>query len=188
MAIPDLITRLVQPNCADATNNLVPSTLVNGAPTCAAGQSLEFRPVHDMHLGIVSSSLGARGGDLCLPDQMTNLGEPFLDGMPSISSHTDDQGHLLSRSAANGETETTSPESFLDWFPLPASPDDPAPNVGIPAVLPPATDITDVTALETKLREPRDGGARVRVWDRVSARELVPLPHPARTCTRRSLP
>jgi hypothetical protein len=47
-AIPDLITGLMQPG----------GTAV---------------PVHDMHIGVVTSSLGSRGGDLCLPMAMTKV-------------------------------------------------------------------------------------------------------------------
>src|SRR5450755_1852011 len=57
-AVPDLVTRLVRPNCFDdVTSKLVgPSTL--GA--CPTGSTIEFAPVHDMHLGVISSSLGTR--------------------------------------------------------------------------------------------------------------------------------
>jgi hypothetical protein len=122
-----------------------------------------------MHLGIVSSSLGSRGGNLCTPDAMTNGGSPFLGGKPSISSHNDDQGHLLGRSAlspladggppANAESETPSPvvgaitptpgpQNFIDWFPVPPSANDPYATVG-PQVLSLATAITDGAMLET---------------------------------------
>jgi hypothetical protein len=120
-AVPDLVTRLVRPNCFDdGTGNLVgPSTL--GA--CPMGSTIEFAPVHDMHLGVISSSLGTRGGDLCQPGDMT---QPFLGGAPAISAHNDDRGELIARAAtgvfpANAESETTLPDtggqSFLDWFP-----------------------------------------------------------------------
>src|ERR1700685_4646802 len=95
LAIPDLIGRLVNPNCVDGMGN---SSGPSAMGVCTvANTAPEFPAVHDMHLGIVSSSLGTRGGDLCYPTQMTNDAMPFLDGMPSISSHTDDQGHLLAR-------------------------------------------------------------------------------------------
>src|SRR5277367_3531180 len=59
-AIPDLINRLVNPNCVDANGNVLGVSTNDG--TCAAPGTVEFPPVHDMHLGIVSSSLGSRGG------------------------------------------------------------------------------------------------------------------------------
>src|SRR5450432_1999086 len=50
-AIPDLITRLVTPNCVDA-NKKPTGKVVAADGTCATGQP-EFAPIHDMHIGIV---------------------------------------------------------------------------------------------------------------------------------------
>src|SRR6516162_472050 len=56
-AVPDMITRLVSPNCLDANDNPTGQKAdANGA--CPNGTKAEFPPVHDMHIGIVSSSLG----------------------------------------------------------------------------------------------------------------------------------
>jgi hypothetical protein len=137
-AVPDLITRLVQPNCVTSTTtgtgtSAVTTTTPVGLSTngsCAAftGSTIEFPPVHNMHIGVISSSLGSRGvtggGEVCPSDQMTNNGAAFTNPpSPSISSHTDDQAHLLNRipGAISSETEGTSPDTggqnFLDWFP-----------------------------------------------------------------------
>ena len=70
-AVPDMITRLIQPNCVDAMGNIVGQSDSGGLGTCTMG-TVEFPPVHDMHIGIVTSSLGGRGGDQC-PDDATNL-------------------------------------------------------------------------------------------------------------------
>jgi hypothetical protein len=108
-AIPDLVSRLVQPNCLKADGVTVdgPSS-PDGMGTCPAGDTVEFSPVHDMHLGIVTSSLGPRGGDLCSPTAM--------DG--TLNAHNDDRGELIDR---GGATETGVPDmtasNFLDWFP-----------------------------------------------------------------------
>src|ERR1700678_666254 len=64
-AVPDLITRLVSPNCVDSMgNNLTDANgvqlLTQSNGTCAMG-SPEFPPVHDMHIGVLTSSLGPRG-------------------------------------------------------------------------------------------------------------------------------
>ena len=59
-AVPDLVNRLVKPNCIDARG-----TIAGPSPnaSCASypGTTIEFPPVHDMHIGIISSSLGSRG-------------------------------------------------------------------------------------------------------------------------------
>ncbi len=124
-AIPDLLTRLVQPNCLDANKKVTGKATLSD--TCSDPlSSAEFPPVHNMHIGIVSSSLGPRLGDEC-----TTSGPSSMQATPqgSISRHNDDQAHLLNRTAnPNDLTDYTegvlgdapSPDNFLDWFP-PAS-------------------------------------------------------------------
>ena len=122
-AVPDLLTRLVQPNCLDQNQQPVGKATLAGV--CPMGSSAEFTPVHNMHIGIVSSSLGPRLGDACQPGDM----EATPQAKGAISKHNDDQGHLLNRTAdpkkLTDYTEGTlgdapSPDNFLDWFP-PAS-------------------------------------------------------------------
>ena len=110
-AVPDMISRLVSPNCVDATGNTIgPST--DGQ--CARGK-LEFPPVHDMHLGIVSSSLGARGGDVCNPAN-TNPANP------SLNAHQDDRGELVARGGvAEANVSHAGSLNFLAWFPTVAA-------------------------------------------------------------------
>ncbi len=110
-AVPDMINRLVTPNCIDAMGNpLGPS---NGGQ-CANGK-LEFPPVHDMHLGILTSSLGGRGGSMTCDPTATNPANM------AINAHNDDQGHLINRQLVGGmETAVAnagSPLNFLAWYP-----------------------------------------------------------------------
>src|SRR5262249_4652625 len=51
-AVPDLVRRLVTPNCVDASNRFIGISDAQGK--CAEGKP-EFPPVHDMHIGIVTS-------------------------------------------------------------------------------------------------------------------------------------
>ena len=76
-SIPDLVRRLVAPNCVDGAGNVVGRS-ANG--DCIAG-SLEFEPVTDLHVGILTSSLGNRGGDACSHD----------------SPGSNDRAHLVTR-------------------------------------------------------------------------------------------
>jgi hypothetical protein len=121
-AVPDLITRLVTPNCVDATSgaNYGPSTLdAQGNGTCTQG-TVEFPPVHDMHIGVLSTSLGSRlsdqygGGSGLICDPNATL---TINGA-TISNHNDDRGELLNRS---GPTETALADAgtsfYLNWFP-----------------------------------------------------------------------
>jgi hypothetical protein len=106
-SVQSLLDRLIDPHCVDASGNVV-GVSSNGA--CATGK-LEYQPVYDIHVGIVTSSLGGRGGDQC-PDAATNPANP------SLGAHDDDQGHLINRSGS-GETPLAdaSPSNFLGWYP-----------------------------------------------------------------------
>ncbi|HLK35144.1 MAG TPA: hypothetical protein VKU41_00240 [Polyangiaceae bacterium] len=114
LAVPDMINRLIVPNCVDANGNPtgVVYTAMNG---CGANGKPEFPPVHDMHIGIVSSSLGGRGGDQCAPDSKNQANM-------ALNAHNDDGAHLIIRWGAN-EVPTMDAQSssgggnFLAWFP-----------------------------------------------------------------------
>src|SRR6202041_2074102 len=93
-AIPELVLRLVSPNCLDASGNVTGTGDAGG--NCASG-SPEFPPVRDMHIGIVSSSLGPRLGDLC-PTTGPESDIALMNGT-QLPRHNDDQGHLLTRGA-----------------------------------------------------------------------------------------
>jgi len=90
-AIPTFMSRLSNPWCVPQSDPLgvaVPSQ--NGQ--CASGYKLEFSPIQDIHVGIVTSSLGGGGSpDLCVP---VNAQDP---------THQNDKGHLINR------TRPTSP-------------------------------------------------------------------------------
>jgi hypothetical protein len=121
-AIPDLITRLVTPNCLDGAGNVTGVSNENG--DCVdPGSTPEFAPVRDMHIGIVSSSLGPRLGDAC---PTTGLyATQAVAGGGSVDRHNDDQGHLLNRASnpsnlsnyAQSPLADAGPANFLDWFP-----------------------------------------------------------------------
>ncbi len=96
-SIPDLVRRLVAPNCVD-TSGRVLGRSNNG--TCATG-SLEFAPVDDLHVGILTSSLGNRGGDICPED---------------IIPRTNDRAHLVNLTAA-GTPLPSAADGFLRFGP-----------------------------------------------------------------------
>ncbi|MGH7283944.1 MAG: hypothetical protein ACRELY_20655, partial [Polyangiaceae bacterium] len=107
-AVPDLINRLINPYCVDNDGNPVKDG--SGAiiksdqeGNCANGAKPEYKPVHDMHIGVVTSSLGQRGGDIagC---------EDGGDG--------NTKGELFNRSGTSGAAITDmNPSNFLSWFP-----------------------------------------------------------------------
>jgi hypothetical protein len=109
-AVPDMIARLVTPNCVSQTGAVVgQSDPATGA--CATGKP-EFPPVHDMHIGIVTSSLGGRGAQECLASD-TNA------AMPGLNSHNDDRGELINRGGDAMETPVpmAQGQGFLAWYP-----------------------------------------------------------------------
>jgi hypothetical protein len=104
LALDDLITGLTTPPCLDPGGKYVsqPGALV----ACPAGSTRQYAPVGDIHIGIVSSSLGGHGSDACA-----------ADGAGKASNN--DKGHLLSRSdPTTGEQVPTYQNSgFLAWDP-----------------------------------------------------------------------
>jgi hypothetical protein len=116
LAIPVFIQRLVTPNCVDASGNPIAGVVSDQNGNCAMGKP-EFAPVKDLHIGIVTSSLGGRGGDLC-PDNATN------PAAPSLSAHNNDNGELINRAGVRGNPTVenpmpneTPPDNFLAYFP-----------------------------------------------------------------------
>jgi hypothetical protein len=106
-AVPDMINRLVSPNCVDANGNTVG---ISTGGQCATG-TIEFPPVHDMHIGIVSSSLGGRGSNQCDP----SLPNP---ANTNLQSHNNDNGELINRGGANeAPVAKAQANNFLAWYP-----------------------------------------------------------------------
>jgi hypothetical protein len=144
LAVPDLINRLVSPNCVntDGTGVLVDGgqLTVDSSGNCSSGRP-EFPPVHDLHVGVVTSSLGPRGTtSICqtsstpgaaLPDyneyttgsyQAWTMDLPYgpFTGLDFIPKNNDDQGHLVSRTASTSDPDTLTASihgDFLAWVP-----------------------------------------------------------------------
>jgi hypothetical protein len=67
-AVPELVGRLVTPICVDADDQPVGGNAIGG--DCGGNGSPEFNPIKDIHVGIVTSSLGSHGAtgtkDVCV--------------------------------------------------------------------------------------------------------------------------
>jgi hypothetical protein len=160
-AIPDLVGRLVSPSCVDAKTGAPVGPSTAGSCAAYAAATIEFPPVHDLHIGIISSSLGTRGvpgsGAVCDPASPEwNTTGPFADGQPALPTHADDRGELLNRAAgtpnaAEDETPLTDAGAahFLDWFPSVAANKGQSPNERghAPALTPVPTVLTQAGAL-----------------------------------------
>jgi hypothetical protein len=104
LALDDLISGLADPPCLDAAGNYVaqPGPLT----PCPPDSQRRFHPVSDIHIGIVSSSLGGHGADTCAvtgPDTATN----------------NDRARLLDRvdPLTDEEVPTWQDKGFLAWDP-----------------------------------------------------------------------
>jgi len=101
-ALPDLMNRLVNPICLDATGNEFPAP-APGAD-CPLGQHRQFEPIADIHIGIVSSSLGDIGANAACPSP----------GLPQFVADRVDMGHLIG-SLPRGQVSGTNARGFLEW-------------------------------------------------------------------------
>jgi hypothetical protein len=168
-AVPDLINRLVNPNCNNNTTQASAGPSNFGDCSAYTNTTVEFPPVHNMHIGIISSSLGTRGvpsnnGAVCDPTNANDANTGmFLDGTMGLNTHVDDQGELLNRTAPvsltdpqmtaenEGTSTDTGGQNFLDWFPTMENGMVVAGNVGVMAapgaVLAPATQLSVVGTL-----------------------------------------
>jgi hypothetical protein len=88
---PELLRRFVSPACVDATGEVVKKP-ADPSEACPAGSHRAFAPVQDMHVGVISSSLGGHGADIC--ERIA----PDAPGQTPVKNFTrDDRGRLLTR-------------------------------------------------------------------------------------------
>jgi hypothetical protein len=113
LALADLVQSLTNPLCVDGQGHPAATQPASSVDPCPAGSTREFAPIFDIHVGIISSSLGGHGGDAC---SVTN----DVQSCPGMSNPSNnDEGHLLSRAAACGGATipTYQNEGFLAWDP-----------------------------------------------------------------------
>jgi hypothetical protein len=111
-AVPVLVQRLIDPNCVDENGVPVGGTTSSG---CASGRP-EFTPIRDIHIGIVTSSLGNHGGDVCVVDP---------NEMPPRTLN--DAAQLLPSVRPTTGLHSYADSDFLAWDPRTGS-DIPAPD------------------------------------------------------------
>ncbi len=111
-AVPDLVRGLVQPKCVDKKTRAETGT--RSDPTkpdkeqCPAGSEPAFTPITDMHIGVLSSSLGgfgalgSRGGAVCDTTQ---------------AGHANDRGRLVARTETGAKLPEAGDLGFLAWYP-----------------------------------------------------------------------
>lgn len=90
--LPDLVKRLVNPYCVNATDGVVDVPAAPDMP-CPAGSAREFEPLTDLHVGVITSSLGSHGAsgakDVCVSaedNDYAHLVPSIRPGLPSYNS------------------------------------------------------------------------------------------------------
>lgn len=119
-AVPSLLDRFVQPLCLDEQGVLTGESSVGGK--CSRGAP-EFPALRDIHIAVISSSLGSFGGGLC-------------------SSSQNDKAWLLPRARPSLGLRSWNASGFLAWDPTGTS--NSPPGTANPAEL--AHDFKDLVA------------------------------------------
>ncbi|HTA93110.1 MAG TPA: hypothetical protein VK745_26205 [Polyangiaceae bacterium] len=112
-AVPVLLSRLVTPICLQP-DGVTPDGMNSDPNTglCAnTADSPEFSPIGDIHIGIVSSSLGAHGGSVCSAPSADDA-----TATPPITEYLDDKGELVGAERP-GVTTWNNNSGFLAWDP-----------------------------------------------------------------------
>jgi len=136
-AVPNLLIGLLKPKCVDPQGKQVggatadPNGNKGNRFGCPGGSEPEFAPVTDMHIGLISSSLGSFGGDVCADTGRSN-----------------DAAHLLNYVKGGGEVAEAKPSNFLSWYPTNESNSDKKRHPD-----PPTTPVTDLNALTTAFQK-----------------------------------
>ncbi|MBI4956852.1 MAG: hypothetical protein HY908_32850 [Myxococcales bacterium] len=100
-AVPDLVDSLANPSCVDANGGFVQKP-TGPLAVCPDGSFREFDPVLDIHVGVISTSLGLRGAK------------------PVGLTCADDDGRLVTRALGGGSVATYDDQGFLAWDPAQA--------------------------------------------------------------------
>jgi hypothetical protein len=113
LALADLVQSLANPPCVDSSG-VIHTPPADPAAECPSGQTRRHTPVTDLHVGVISTSIGGHGADSC----------PNIDDFsgvcgPNPNLTNNDRGHLLSRSDVCGGADVPTYENkgFLVWDP-----------------------------------------------------------------------
>lgn len=107
LAIPDLVNQLVNPKCVDDNDMPLPDAQQPADPLgdCPPGSDREFDPIVDIHIGVITTSIGGHGADAC---------------SGTTSATENDHAYLITRSSIDGTTppvDTWNDKGFLVWDP-----------------------------------------------------------------------
>jgi len=109
LAVPDLVNALVNPKCINTDGTVAAHQPASPTEECPdAGSEREFKPVLNIHIGVITSSIGDHGGDAC-PESTPN-------------TFNNDMAHLISRKISDpfnpaNPVPTYNSLGFLWWGP-----------------------------------------------------------------------
>jgi len=115
-AVPDLVQRLVSPNCIDPDTGVANKAMTPKDPKgdCPGMLIREFTPIRNIHVGIVSSSIGGHGSQtLCVGN----------DGGTLTEQEQNDHAWLMGKRPRGGAFAAPAggvapdPQGFLNWNP-----------------------------------------------------------------------
>lgn len=109
-SMADLVQSASNPPCIDA-NGQVGQTPASPQDACPPGQTRRHKPITDIHVGVISTSLGSHGADACPAVDQTSCA-------PNVNTTNDEKAHLLSRMDAcdpNAFVPTYQSQGFLAW-------------------------------------------------------------------------
>lgn len=102
LAIPSLVDSFVNPRCLDGDGLPVEGQPAAPSDPCPGGSTRAFPPIVDIHIGVVTTSLGGHGADSC---------------SPSADPSNDDKGHLITRGPGGAVVPTYQGLGYLAWDP-----------------------------------------------------------------------
>src|SRR5262249_3477500 len=109
-AVPGLLERFINPLCVNAGNPALTQPGPGSTAPCPSGYNREFSPVNDIHVGVITSSLGAHGGQFC--DETVLINSPMP---PHLNPTLNDHAHLLGKVRSGLYSFNNS--GFLAWEP-----------------------------------------------------------------------
>jgi hypothetical protein len=110
----DLVHGLINPPCIDNDTGQELPPPPNPQEACPPDSKRLHTPVTDMHIGVISTSIGGHGADSC-PNMDTTAGD--CGTTPNLTNN--DKAHLLARTdvCTNQQAPTYDGKGFLVWDP-----------------------------------------------------------------------
>jgi hypothetical protein len=90
-AVPVLVNRLITPICLTDDGQVV----ARQGGDCPGGSAEEFRAIKDIHIGVVTSSLGSHGGDQCTTDEKDDYAQLLGTRRAGLAQWAGDSGFLV---------------------------------------------------------------------------------------------